>query len=224
MPSSRRGGQIITWSMRISIAPPPSLAQAVPDEHGQPMDALGEPGGRALLHVVGQHQRVALPVSVGGLRHAVPALVADHGEGIAGRGQEAQPLGAKRRLAVPSLVEDGAHVRLRFVPRQVELHGDRLAQRVPVNADAIAAEVAEEHGHGVEGELADAAAEALLEGGPELGLERVLQLPRDRKSTRLNSSHTVISYAVFCLKKKKKKKQPLLTKKTKKTKKQQKKT
>src|SRR5438132_6918231 len=29
--------------------------------------------------------------------------------------------------------------------------------------------------------------------------------PSDRKSTRLNSSHTVISYAVFCLKKKKKK-------------------
>src|SRR5436190_16359998 len=28
---------------------------------------------------------------------------------------------------------------------------------------------------------------------------------RDRKSTRLNSSHTVISYAVFCLKKKTKK-------------------
>src|SRR6202012_6200338 len=27
---------------------------------------------------------------------------------------------------------------------------------------------------------------------------------RDRKSTRLNSSHTVISYAVFCLKKKEK--------------------
>src|SRR5438034_4768213 len=27
--------------------------------------------------------------------------------------------------------------------------------------------------------------------------------PPDRKSTRLNSSHTVISYAVFCLKKKK---------------------
>src|SRR5206468_6188630 len=29
---------------------------------------------------------------------------------------------------------------------------------------------------------------------------------RDRKSTRLNSSHDQISYAVFCLKKKKKKK------------------
>src|SRR2546427_8466720 len=30
--------------------------------------------------------------------------------------------------------------------------------------------------------------------------------PEDRKSTRLNSSHSQISYAVFCLKKKKKKK------------------
>src|SRR5256885_7912866 len=29
------------------------------------------------------------------------------------------------------------------------------------------------------------------------------QAPADRKSTRLNSSHLVISYAVFCLKKKK---------------------
>src|SRR5438132_10711511 len=37
-------------------------------------------------------------------------------------------------------------------------------------------------------------------GGEDLELE----MP-DRKSTRLNSSHTVISYAVFCLKKKKKK-------------------
>src|SRR2546427_5498741 len=31
-----------------------------------------------------------------------------------------------------------------------------------------------------------------------------LQARRDRKSTRLNSSHSQISYAVFCLKKKKK--------------------
>src|SRR5256885_12199997 len=30
-----------------------------------------------------------------------------------------------------------------------------------------------------------------------------MQMPGDRKSTRLNSSHLVISYAVFCLKKKK---------------------
>src|SRR5207302_9774164 len=32
-------------------------------------------------------------------------------------------------------------------------------------------------------------------------------MDRDRKSTRLNSSHVKISYAVFCLKKKKKKKE-----------------
>src|SRR5207249_11555377 len=34
-----------------------------------------------------------------------------------------------------------------------------------------------------------------------------IQTTKDRKSTRLNSSHVSISYAVFCLKKKKKKKQ-----------------
>src|SRR5258708_9234693 len=32
---------------------------------------------------------------------------------------------------------------------------------------------------------------------------RGLRARRDRKSTRLNSSHQIISYAVFCLKKKK---------------------
>src|SRR5256885_1468638 len=34
---------------------------------------------------------------------------------------------------------------------------------------------------------------------------------RDRKSTRLNSSHLVISYAVFCLKKKKNRLKPRLS-------------
>src|SRR5436305_7731276 len=44
---------------------------------------------------------------------------------------------------------------------------------------------------------------------------------RDRKSTRLNSSHVRISYAVFCLKKKKKYKHIILnTKKLKQIKKQ----
>src|SRR2546426_4486337 len=38
-----------------------------------------------------------------------------------------------------------------------------------------------------------------------LSPQRRLELRQDRKSTRLNSSHLVISYAVFCLKKKKKK-------------------
>src|SRR2546430_8207556 len=37
------------------------------------------------------------------------------------------------------------------------------------------------------------------------GQEECRHTSRDRKSTRLNSSHSQISYAVFCLKKKKKK-------------------
>src|SRR5256885_3528783 len=37
------------------------------------------------------------------------------------------------------------------------------------------------------------------------GCQSTSSQPPDRKSTRLNSSHLVISYAVFCLKKKKKK-------------------
>src|SRR5574343_1627307 len=43
----------------------------------------------------------------------------------------------------------------------------------------------------------------------------VIQCHTDRKSTRLNSSHITISYAVFCLKKKKKKKQKKKKKKKK---------
>src|SRR5260221_9705891 len=39
--------------------------------------------------------------------------------------------------------------------------------------------------------------------GPHDGADPHRRLRGDRKSTRLNSSHTVISYAVFCLKKKK---------------------
>src|SRR3989442_11240167 len=39
---------------------------------------------------------------------------------------------------------------------------------------------------------------------------RAEEYDRDRKSTRLNSSHVRISYAVFCLKKKKKKQNLLL--------------
>src|SRR5207248_11164524 len=49
----------------------------------------------------------------------------------------------------------------------------------------------------------------LVRDGPaEMCVEMVAAwMFQDRKSTRLNSSHRTISYAVFCLKKKKKKKQ-----------------
>src|SRR3712207_6940852 len=44
----------------------------------------------------------------------------------------------------------------------------------------------------------------LMEIALEAGAEDIETTERDRKSTRLNSSHANISYAVFCLKKKKK--------------------
>src|SRR5438874_7586746 len=58
------------------------------------------------------------------------------------------------------------------------------------------------------------------EDGPHLGdVDLVTRLTAvrvwvtlDRKSTRLNSSHVEISYAVFCLKKKKKKKKNMSAK------------
>src|SRR2546427_4390279 len=53
---------------------------------------------------------------------------------------------------------------------------------------------------------ADALVKRLAANQPEAGVPAVLHGKReaDRKSTRLNSSHSQISYAVFCLKKKKK--------------------
>src|SRR2546426_466460 len=56
------------------------------------------------------------------------------------------------------------------------------------------------------GELRGSAEEEQREGWRKLatGPCRSVRIATDRKSTRLNSSHLVISYAVFCLKKKKK--------------------
>src|SRR5688572_31519750 len=48
---------------------------------------------------------------------------------------------------------------------------------------------------------------ALAGGGDPNAKIAISSTARDRKSTRLNSSHSQISYAVFCLKKKKKKKE-----------------
>src|SRR2546430_5562518 len=44
---------------------------------------------------------------------------------------------------------------------------------------------------------------SLIPGSPPILEQPGLVLGGDRKSTRLNSSHSQISYAVFCLKKKK---------------------
>src|SRR3989454_10863957 len=53
----------------------------------------------------------------------------------------------------------------------------------------------------------DKGVQAKLKELRQTGFVRRLWAKEDRKSTRLNSSHLVISYAVFCLKKKKRKEQ-----------------
>src|SRR2546426_6479385 len=72
---------------------------------------------------------------------------------------------------------------------------ERLAGKLAVAGEAPHREVDVTRGRLVRQFLFLQAADHLLH------LAHVL---RDRKSTRLNSSHLVISYAVFCLKKKKK--------------------
>src|SRR3712207_4092804 len=55
----------------------------------------------------------------------------------------------------------------------------------------------------IPGEMSAAAQKRILEDLLAKGVAGVSISPVDRKSTRLNSSHANISYAVFCLKKKK---------------------
>src|SRR5689334_24403753 len=94
------------------------------------------------------------------------------------------------------LSEDAAFIRIRAA---------RAARLVPALFDAVAT-----------GELNVTAVNLLA---PHLTLGNAPELialaarKRDRKSTRLNSSHSSISYAVFCLKKKKKKKNITVLKK-----------
>src|SRR5687768_17834823 len=58
--------------------------------------------------------------------------------------------------------------------------------------------------HHQEREEHGAAGQSRQESEPGQRDREILQRPEDRKSTRLNSSHGYISYAVFCLKKKNK--------------------
>src|SRR3712207_8086371 len=64
---------------------------------------------------------------------------------------------------------------------------------VAIGADIVAAEVEQE---------ALAASD---------NMKHVANIKQDRKSTRMNSSHANISYAVFCLKKKKKTEENIIT-------------
>src|SRR5438552_9302369 len=62
--------------------------------------------------------------------------------------------------------------------------------------------------------LAPAGLPVIAIGGITPANVGALAITGDRKSTRLNSSHQIISYAVFCLKKKKKIRQTRLSTRT----------
>src|SRR2546422_6270910 len=90
-------------------------------------------------------------------------------------------------VAVPGRLEDlwqGRPARSRGED-DVGVGDRRVAHPFPVDVPPLASEAGEEHD--------DRAVDA----------GRATVKVRDRKSTRLNSSHGYISYAVFCLKKKK---------------------
>src|SRR3712207_7397354 len=70
-------------------------------------------------------------------------------------------------------------------------HDGALTVEIP---DEVAAEV----------DLRDGAEVEIVARGTEIVVAPATRTRPDRKSTRLNSSHANISYAVFCLKKKKK--------------------
>src|SRR3712207_7263442 len=57
-------------------------------------------------------------------------------------------------------------------------------------------------GHGGGADLVAVEPGAAVPGGAERRVDGDVDVAGDRKSTRLNSSHANISYAVFCLKKK----------------------
>src|SRR5690606_40964604 len=80
-------------------------------------------------------------------------------------------------------------------------HGDAMV------TDSVVIDLAPQNGHVAlaVGSHGDAATFAAVVRYPEVAGETLAQVTgQDRKSTRLNSSHVKISYAVFCLKKKKK--------------------
>src|SRR5260221_7167147 len=85
---------------------------------------------------------------------------------------------------------DMAHIPLKgAAPLKQEL----LAGRLQLGGDQLSSSLAE---------IKRGSLKALATNAPQR-LSVLPEVPTDRKSTRLNSSHTVISDAVFCFKKKK---------------------
>src|SRR5205085_8057073 len=88
----------------------------------------------------------------------------------------------------------------------LQLDRTRLAQAASERqaaADRAQREAAERHSAELQQQLANEQASRVAQSAEVERLRQQID-EKDRKSTRLNSSHSQISYAVFCLKKKKK--------------------
>src|SRR5690606_41954263 len=90
-------------------------------------------------------------------------------------------------------------------PRSTWIHSPPLHDALPIFRELFSDP---DTAHDFALTLLDQDTEALAEAQAEVSLitqrlQQPLSVRLDRKSTRLNSSHVKISYAVFCLKKKK---------------------
>src|SRR5690606_295413 len=106
--------------------------------------------------------------------------------------QIAAQMQAKKLPMVADLRDESDHespTRIVIIPRSNRVNADELMQHLFATTDL-------ESSYRVNTNVIG------LDGKPQVKNLRVL-LSENRKSTRLNSSHVKISYAVFCLKKKK---------------------
>src|SRR5207253_9263472 len=75
----------------------------------------------------------------------------------------------------------------------------RTAEQIANEIEAVGGSISSESGNNSFGVSLD-----VMKPDLKLGVDLLSDVLLDRKSTRLNSSHVAISYAVFCLKKKNK--------------------
>src|SRR5690606_40059168 len=116
---------------------------------------------------------------------------------------------SKRRVNIGMRLFGHRHSLGRIAHRHLEVQPIRIERQIPiVDGGTLSVERPLEH----EATRQDGIPK-LIEFGKLLNLQKVAgaaalleshHAPEDRKSTRLNSSHVKISYAVFCLKKNRK--------------------
>src|SRR6266478_10175981 len=106
----------------------------------------------------------------------------------------------RHRELVPRGGELGLHLWICYAVREVRLDEARRNDR---HAQLVAGLLPQTFGDGAHGELRAGIDRLVRHGLMSRRGSGVDKMPEDRKSTRLNSSHSQISYAVFCLKKKK---------------------